>query len=89
MSLVKSSDSGQWTPVAIDRKLGRTVVHETGEDDSLELGVASLDGGEDELYSFCIGASLYFSSPAVRSGYSDEEVECAADDGMSFAGGPR
>jgi len=73
----------------IDRRLGRTVVLQIGED-SDELGVASLEGGEEDRYVRCIGGSLYWESPAVKSGYNEvlDDDEEATDDGVSLAGGP-
>ena len=91
ISLVKSSESAERTLFAIDRRLGRTVFWATG-DDSDELGVASLDGGEGDRYDRCIGGSLYCASPSVRSGYNvldEDEDEGVRDEGVSFAGGPR
>jgi len=88
MSLVRSSDSGCRTLDAIDRRLGRIVGCETGDDDPLEHGVVSLDGRKDESYDLCIGGSLYFSSPALKRGYNDLDEE-VTDDGVSLAGGPR
>jgi hypothetical protein len=79
---------------AIDRKLGRTILYNTGDEPG-ELSLETVESpswveGDEERYARLRGASLYLVSPDVRSGYSEPAlVDDETLEGVSLAGGPR